>query len=429
MASIFEPMFPTYIASEYITSSDDHKINTGVVATQNTKIECWFEVNEVKVNGLLFGCREGWQMTNSLIYMPSYTDEKDLIQIGDISERVPGVPRNRRCKVEVNNKQISTFYVNDDGLETVVMRRRTEADFITPGPIYILGGDSGDRPFVAPVCKVFSFKIWDNGTLVRDFVPISDPSDDRSALYDSVSGEIFFPETGSPFGHGPAGYEAEIEYVMTSEGGGYDLPIYPLVENRIALETWIEFISGNTDLGVAVGDDGNGTGQFRIMYGGENFVTAIHGWNAIQAPRTGQKDMVVIRVNPSSNSYYWQVNWDKSGTCSNCTFEDGAGRMTIGHPATTSPTQKVYGFKWYEQEWNLLHDYQPVLAQGVPCLYDKVTGELIRPRGGLGSVSAGPITYMKLPPFDSIAQVFINGIEQSSISDVDGNAIWPRNSY
>ena len=71
----------------------------------------------------------------------------------------------------------------------------------------------------------------------------------------------------------------------------------------------------------------------------------------------------------------------------------------------------MYSLKWYQNQYELVHDYIPVLAQGTPCLYDKVTGDLIRPRGGLGSVSAGPITYMKLPPFDTIERVFINNVE------------------
>lgn len=51
----------------------------------------------------------------------------------------------------------------------------------------------------------YRFKIWDDGTLVRDFIPVYRKSDNKPGLYDLVNGVFYSNEatSGSDFTAGP----------------------------------------------------------------------------------------------------------------------------------------------------------------------------------------------------------------------------------
>lgn len=49
--------------------------------------------------------------------------------------------------------------------------------------------------------RMCSFKIWDSGNLVRDFIPVLD-FDDRPCMYDKVTGELFYNQGTKEFTYG-----------------------------------------------------------------------------------------------------------------------------------------------------------------------------------------------------------------------------------
>jgi len=52
--------------------------------------------------------------------------------------------------------------------------------------------------------KVYSFKMWDGDTLVRNMVPVQRDSDDEIGMYDLMHG-VFYPNAGTgTFTAGPA---------------------------------------------------------------------------------------------------------------------------------------------------------------------------------------------------------------------------------
>ena len=63
------------------------------------------------------------------------------------------------------------------------------------------GNTIDERKFVG---KIYSFKIWDNGTLVRELVPVKNTITNSAGLYDRVE-KKFYPNLGSgSFTAGPA---------------------------------------------------------------------------------------------------------------------------------------------------------------------------------------------------------------------------------
>ena len=55
------------------------------------------------------------------------------------------------------------------------------------------GNAVDERYFVG---KIYSFKIWDNENLVRDYIPVTNTIINKAGLYDSVE-KKFYPNLGS----------------------------------------------------------------------------------------------------------------------------------------------------------------------------------------------------------------------------------------
>jgi hypothetical protein len=47
---------------------------------------------------------------------------------------------------------------------------------------------------------MYSFKIWDNGVLVRDFIPVLD-FDNRPCMYDKVNDELYYNQGAEEFSY------------------------------------------------------------------------------------------------------------------------------------------------------------------------------------------------------------------------------------
>lgn len=118
--------------------------------------------------------------------------------------------------------------------------------------------------------QVYSFKMYDDGVLVRDFIPCYRKSDSKVGLYDTVTRRFFTDWNGGNFTKGP---DMTVSYTSTSYGGLYCMK------------------NSNTYLAANNGTSGNwwgAVGASAAHAGG------IPGWNG-QAITTGYMD-VYLRV-------------------------------------------------------------------------------------------------------------------------------------
>ena len=188
-----------YQEVEYIESTGTQWIDTGFNPNpKTTRVETTFQVTDnTKINQRLFGARK------------SYNDGKTICNIFWNSQQM----RNAFRVDWVGNASTvsSKFSLNTD--ITIVSENNkviindleeytsttSKSDSYLDFPIYINNFtsngqlDDNQQPAYA---KWKTFKIYDNGTLVRDFVPCYRKNDNEIGLYDIVN-KVFYTNSGT----------------------------------------------------------------------------------------------------------------------------------------------------------------------------------------------------------------------------------------
>ena len=173
----------------YLESHGTEWIDTGVNAKQTLKIRAVFETNS-STSYFVYGVRFG----NSTITCASGAGiniNYGLARWG-MSAYTQTVPSGLVDIVQDSSgviiKGISHLY-NDK--ETVI-----EQSGYTM--VIFAGRNSLTTVSANMVGKIYSSVIWDNGVLVRDFIPVLDLSG-RPAMYDEVSGQLFYNQGTGEF--------------------------------------------------------------------------------------------------------------------------------------------------------------------------------------------------------------------------------------
>lgn len=167
---------------EYIQSlGNGEYIDTGVVPTANTEVEIQYEDTEPFIN-----------------YERFFAIDK---QFGIMRKDANTTVYQIECG---NSWTAGEATIPEGGIHTVKMGKNTvlvdgENSFSYSGKastdktLYLFQGNGTNE---AGAFKLYYFKVWEDGTLVRDFVPYI--VDDVYCLKDLVSGQYFYAQNGSP---------------------------------------------------------------------------------------------------------------------------------------------------------------------------------------------------------------------------------------
>ena len=189
---------PPYIQLEYIESTGTQYIDTGIVPYEYIKIET--KIGEttslvVNIDGTeaqngIFGngyCGARWETINGF-RCGFGTDNWMTTNVSQESQNIIVFEKNN---IEYND-------------QTVSVRLGTNFPNLT---MYLFAHNTikGGVPVVFPSkTMMYYFKVWDNGTLVANFVPAKRRSDNAIGMYDSVTGTFFENAGTGTFIAGPA---------------------------------------------------------------------------------------------------------------------------------------------------------------------------------------------------------------------------------
>ena len=189
-----------YTQVEYIKSTGTQYINTGFTPNQDTKVEIDFIMDDY-TGKAIYGARVAADnSTFSAMLQGQNNNSSFQYNTSALTNTVAYINGQSYKVVQDKNK----LYV-DGTLEHTF----TYANFTCPGPLYLFSvNQSGTTPFFGKI-SVKSFKIWDNGTLVRNFIPCKNSSN-VIGMYDTVSG-TFFQNAGT--GTFTAGSEVYADYI------------------------------------------------------------------------------------------------------------------------------------------------------------------------------------------------------------------------
>lgn len=186
-------VLPTgYTQVEYIQSSGTQYINTGFKPNQDTRviIDAQFVGTPDSGGSAVLGTRTGAGNAEfSVFYMPSqmFIGYANAYKFADWSYI------NSRLTIDIN-KNITTV---TDGSHTATVTQ-TYSSFTAANNLYICTCINSGTPYTGATAftgKIYSCKVYNNGTLIRDFVPCKN-STGAIGLYD-LANSVFYANTGS----------------------------------------------------------------------------------------------------------------------------------------------------------------------------------------------------------------------------------------
>ena len=176
-----------YTQVEYLQSSGTQCINTGFKPNQNTRLVMDATLLST-TSAYLYGCRggsgENYNNRFGVLYNGSYM--RSDFGTGNGVTFSAAITANERYVFD-QNKNVCKI-----GAETVT---NSEKVFTSLYPILMFGVNEGGVNSYLCSMRLYSCRIYDNGTLIRNFVPARNASG-TLGLYDTVNG-AFYTNAGS----------------------------------------------------------------------------------------------------------------------------------------------------------------------------------------------------------------------------------------
>lgn len=241
------PTLPNgYTELEYIQSSGTQYINTGFKPNQDTKISMTADFPPSS-NTWLYGGRASVG-SNSLGFLYTSGDKYRFDYASSLNE-LTTKPTGKFTIDSDKNK----CYINGELASTA-----TYTTFTSPVNMYIFGNNNNGSLSVGSSAKLYNCSIYDNGVLIRSFVPCKNASG-TVGLYDSVNNQFYQNAGSGTFIAGP-------EIPSTEDKGG---PFWRFMGHQQAQATSYD---NNPSSPFYVGDPigSSSVGRIRIvLYGGE----------------------------------------------------------------------------------------------------------------------------------------------------------------
>lgn len=236
-----------YTRLEYIEATGTQHIDTGFNPNQDTRIvidlESFAETNRPRA---WFGARKEQSTGRTSIYLGNNSSENYSVYghyglDAGLSFSFTKDQHNARRTIDFN-KNVVTFSTG----ESYTFPAQT---FQVEIPLYLFTMNDPDHADYDKHCemRVYSCKIYDNGTLIRDYVPAK-RNDGEVGLYDTASG-VFYTNAGTgafiagEFSYGFSLFPI-VEYglwTVTAINGGKSVEQDVLVDAAVAFEIEMSF--------------------------------------------------------------------------------------------------------------------------------------------------------------------------------------------
>lgn len=187
-----QPRLPAgYREVEYIESTGEQWIDTGVVPNQDTSVLSeWVRVSGGNACGFFGATKQGWTANSygcngsGSIYDNYNSDRTTNISGASLDgKRIVYDKRKNETRIEHG--------------ESLYELTQTYVSFSCDRPMFVFAHNYQGNPIYYVYARLYYFKTWDDNTLVRSYVPCVRISDSKPGMYDlcgSVCGL-----TGTPF--------------------------------------------------------------------------------------------------------------------------------------------------------------------------------------------------------------------------------------
>lgn len=171
-----------YLAVEYLESTGTQCIDSGYIPTSDTNISMQKGATSGNIYNVYFGAGAGSanQVSISATYFNFF---------GSTNNSVPNNAQNTACLLEIKNK---ILYVDNVALVDKTIQTGSGSTNLA---IFCRTTNAGDYERFSSM-KLYSFKMWEGNTPVRDMIPCIRKSDSKPGMYDLV-GRTFYTNAGT----------------------------------------------------------------------------------------------------------------------------------------------------------------------------------------------------------------------------------------
>ena len=373
-----------YTQVEYIQSSGTQYIDTGFKPNNNTRVLFKMElIGTFTSYKYMFGARSSTSSQDQ--YAIDFPDSSTIRSI--FSTGVKSLAISTPTLIVDQNKNVCT--VNGESMTNA------NSVFQTGYSAFIFDKSTSGNSTIPVSAKLFYCQLYDNGTLIRDYIPCIDPSGE-AGLYDIVNGAFYGNEGTGAFLAGPQvvalpdGYK-QLEYIQ-SDGDQYvDTGLKPNQDTRTIMDLLVS--SENTGTVSPFGErDENASGapEAYIVWGmkGGATVRSDYFGNAVSSNTSikGQRVTIDKNKNVCTIGATTITNTAGTGQAGYNLYLLACNQMGTGQYGITG---NLYLCRIYGDD-TISRDYVPCQApDGDVGLYDLVTKEFYG-NSGTGTFIAGP---------------------------------------
>ena len=365
-----------YCELEYLESSGTQYINTGIFPTQLTKAKIEMQFTDVNYKQAVLGSNNGasgdtgWNNLfgtneNSSTAKPTYF----WCQWGPSFDGPITKDTNRHTHTFERNGNSSWTYTIDNNSITITSGISTQT---TPKIMYLFACNNNGTAYRQAKVKVYRCQIWNNGTLVRDFIPVLDWNM-TPCMYDKVSGQLFYNQGTGSFTYGREIHPVEyLEstgtqyidtgiYLTNNHSVEIDYQLTQAIQNRKGLFGGLSIVGGEI------------TSRFGALLSPSNsYLEAGYGstnvYYQLGLPDTNRHVLKQVK-----NELYFDGNLVYTFSTSTFTQNFSAPLMNFNFTNYNPASAKYYSSKW----WNgntIIRDYIPAIDEnGVGFMFDKVS--------------------------------------------------------
>lgn len=389
----------------YIESTGTQWINTEHVPNNRTSVE--MVVSGITANSFttssgtwFVGARTGYlNKAYGFYYNPQ--QQQFYYAFGNV------MPSNKYDSSALYNVQ-KTIKLDSSGLyvDGTKVVSQSAQNFTAPVPLSLFGLNNNGGTISLTSFKLYSFKIWQDGDLVRDFIPVLD-MDNVACLYDKISEQKFYNLGTGAFKY--ATIEDEYREVGYIESTGTEWIDTEYTINTSTDSVYLEFEAldttvykwlfgehdSNARFGIGTGD---GVGKRNIAYGASTYKVAdskiFDGKHIFQADSTGvylDGTKIANYSSFKSTSTLYLFNLNLSG-------------------GTYQTKARVWKYQHY-RDGELIRDMYPALSKSInrAGLFDRVSMRFFGNNGaGEFQYSGLPIEYEPVEFIESTGAQYIN---------------------
>lgn len=200
---------------EYIESSGTQYIDTGFKPNQDTRVVMDFQMLQASSTTAMFGARTSASSNNYAFCRTSSNFRSDY----------------NKTYTQTWSGEVATRWTVDKNKNATTFNGSTQtydaATFTCPNSMYLFAVNELGSARFQTYMKLYSCKIYDNGTLVRDYKPALDP-DGVACLYDKVNKKYYYNIGTGTFtaGGSSGGGTAPTEYTIAVTGTGNSNYVY-----------------------------------------------------------------------------------------------------------------------------------------------------------------------------------------------------------